>query len=391
VIVDYRNANTPLVLTSGSVEVSASQPVTAMVVSGGSIAPTEPVNGNTLDWPPVDGQPYVALDGDWAVMPDTGIQFPPSDGQTYAAKDGAWVVFTPPTPGIILNTEELSSQIDGSTTHFTLETACASVEVFINGLRQSISYAEMDEDGLGFTIEDVLVSGDSLSVNKYENAISVAPTTITDVLEISGCVLCLDESHLDWLAEDAPLSLWDDRSTAVNDAFQSDAARKPIKKSAIVNSYPVARFDNSNDSLETPVFLSAYPYTIAVVYAISGVNFGDQRTLNGSGAAGENNWLIGTYYGNTTLYNGDFVFGAAPTANVFQLAVVKNNSLRVNGVSYGSNASANVPGILFLGQNNAYGNTGACDIACVVVYDRLLSVNETDALETFLMNKYGIV
>ena len=90
VIVDYRNANTPMVLTSGSVEVAAPQPVTAAVVTGTAMTPTEPTGGGTQDWPPVDGQQYVAKDGDWVVLEDVDIEWPPSDGEQYAAQDGKW-------------------------------------------------------------------------------------------------------------------------------------------------------------------------------------------------------------------------------------------------------------------------------------------------------------
>ena len=454
VIVDYRNANIPLVLTSGSVEITVPQAVTASVVASGSASPTESSAGYTPDWPPSDNLPYVAMNGDWFVMPDTGIQFPASNGQLYGAKNGAWVVIPASSAPGTVSSEELTNQINGSTMHYSLSSSCASLEVFINGLRQRNSYATIDPDGLGFTIEDVLISSDELIVNKYGSASTSSDlsseeltwqvdgstlhyvlasacssvtvfingvrqrnsytvmdlnglgftiedvllfgdeltvdkygtitTSISDVTDIADCILSLDEKGLPYVDSD-PVSSWADNTSFLNDAIQSNTGRMPICKTSIVNGYPVMRFDNSDDSLALPITLSTTPYTIAVVYAISGANTSDQRTINGDAS----NWLIGTYT-NSALYNGDFVYGSVPTPNVFQLSVVRDHTLRINGAEMGTSSAAGTPGTLFLGQNDSFGNTGACDIACVVIYNRSISNDELSNLETFLKNRYSI-
>ena len=169
VIVDYRSANTPMVLTSGSVVTAAPQPITAAVVNSGNSNPAETTPGNTLDWPPSDGQQYIARDGDWSVVEfpaDTDIEWPPSDGNNYMVRNGTWVIVPTGSSGFMQVSDDLSSKV-GFGNHFMLSTFAESILVSVNGLIQKITDVILDDDSMGFSFSGVVNIGDEF-IARYE-------------------------------------------------------------------------------------------------------------------------------------------------------------------------------------------------------------------------------
>ena len=79
-------------------------------------------------------------------------------------------------------TENLSSQVPASGNHYTITNSGISdtLKIYVNGVREHATLSGMDANGLGFTIYDTLLLGDTLVVD-YNN-LSTASSTGGDVL-----------------------------------------------------------------------------------------------------------------------------------------------------------------------------------------------------------------
>lgn len=181
---------------------------------------------------------------------------------------------------------------------------------------------------------------------------------------------------------------WDGIVNVGNRFIQSTSGRRPLYKTNRVNSLPALYFDNTDDGMDSTIVIPEVPYSIFLVYNCQEAS-NYHRALQGS-----NNWLIGPYNGNHSLYNGDFITGAAVVAMEFVYATVIANSsghtFRINGSTEGTNIRTTAPGAISLGNEGFYSEELYGDIAELIIYYNDLSSMEYGFVESYLSSKYNI-
>lgn len=197
--------------------------------------------------------------------------------------------------------------------------------------------------------------------------------------------------------------------TGLNTFNQATGAAQPIYKTAIVNGQNIIRFsgaqwmncnNNSKNQFATNSSLSVF--CIANSGAISGLN---TNFFINKGVFPSGGW--GCYAVNAAL---DFGFVTTTkaqyecTTNVFSSSFKIYTALctqgsgsttfYVNGASAetktGTAGSVAYTGVVNFGSDNANTRTWNGDIQCVIVFYRLLSTNEFNAVINFLKSRLGI-
>lgn len=195
-------------------------------------------------------------------------------------------------------------------------------------------------------------------------------------------------------ADGTPVALLEDQSGEGNDLTQADGDKRPLLKLNVVNGLPVLRFDGTDGWLRA-VFALAQPLTVFVV----GRQAND--TQHGYFTDGVNNISMIVSDDNTPttgkwrIYSGAQVASSATRdtdwhafAGVFNGA---SSLLSVDGDVTTGDAGSDSPGGVTLGSNgNRSGSFLSGDVARVLVYDNALSDADREAVESFLMNLYGL-
>jgi hypothetical protein len=186
---------------------------------------------------------------------------------------------------------------------------------------------------------------------------------------------------------------WDDRISGRQATITGGTtSRAPVRVAEQVRGRDVARFDASDDSLNPNSYSVAAPYTVVVAYAPRTTS-GNHRTLNGA----TTNWLIGPRSGFHTFFAGSgFVSqthaSAAATAGQYAVCVAQAGTsagsglFRVNGVDCTqSNTPSGSPGVVYIGGGvGLFAEPSDADIAHVLVWPRLLSLTEIQAVEAWI-------
>lgn len=210
---------------------------------------------------------------------------------------------------------------------------------------------------------------------------------------ISGLQVWLSARELS-LNNDDPVSSWTDLSGHNNHATQATSANRPLFKTNVLNTYPVVRFDGSNDVLTFTNNINVGPSTIFVIgNRISGTNY---RAIVVTGKFGM--YAQGGVSTNWIIYLGaDLISGvASDTTHRLMTAAISSGTTaklwtnnanavtRTNGVAYTSNVTSTI-GASPSGIQQFNG-----DIAEVLVYDTALSDANVAKVNTFLMARYGM-
>ena len=207
-------------------------------------------------------------------------------------------------------------------------------------------------------------------------------------LNVSGCELWFAANKLQGYSNNDAMSVWFDLTEYGYNATQSVSTEKPLYKTNMVNGLPAAYFDNSNDGMYGSVNVTN-PYTVIVVYN-SITTSGNRRCVQGN----SNNWLIGPYGGEHSLYNGAFIEGPTIVANEFVYCRVQGTvsgaEFWVNGSSQGSNGNTTAPGVLNLAYEGAYNEPLNGHIAELIVYDSSISSADALLVENYIKAKYGL-
>ena len=214
---------------------------------------------------------------------------------------------------------------------------------------------------------------------------SAAPPVTT------GLRLHLDASALTGLSDGATVTTWTDVSGQGNHAAASGT---PIYKPGILNGQPVVRF-NGASRFTTANLSSQFP-TAATVFIATTISNDNAYTLVQSNPTADEWWR---WDGNGTSYPALFrgnrleSYTAMPNSGSHLFAITSSASaweMSINGVSQGvAGANYNAGGVLAIGDGaNSRGLNG--DIAEVIIYSRVLTVEETNAVGYYLESKYGI-
>jgi hypothetical protein len=231
---------------------------------------------------------------------------------------------------------------------------------------------------------------DSVGTSVYVDTVGTDFLSDFDPGRIADLVLWLvgdDLGDVEGLTGSSTIGNWTDRSTQGNDATQTVEGEKPVYQVGVVNEHDVARFDITNDGMDTTLSQSL-SYTVVLVYAHNQGGSGNRRAVQGS-----NNWLMGPYANNHQVYNGAFINGGATDGN-FHIHVFRgetaNAEYYIDGAFIGSNGQSTAPGTFALGAEGGFGEPADSDIAEVLVYDRFLTLAQIAALEAYLSLKYNI-
>lgn len=176
-----------------------------------------------------------------------------------------------------------------------------------------------------------------------------------------------------------------------NSQTQATAANRPVLITG-ANGYKAIQFDNSNDTilLSTSANITARPLTVFVAYAPRSASQGGLRVLCGS-----NNWLMGprsesglgrlaysSYIGNWIA--GEYIRVGNVLTHTLEQPSASNATLRVNGVSQGTNTGTTAPGQLRIGGTSVFaGEPAYADIYGIAVYNTSLAAVDRAAVETY--------
>ena len=225
------------------------------------------------------------------------------------------------------------------------------------------------------------------------------------------------------VAADGGVARWEDKSGNGRHATQSTAANRPARKTAIQGGLDVLRADGTNDFLQTSAFSSNLVRSIFVV-AISRetpqVDTFAALVCQADGDFGSGDadpWLIGTTSAGTgashdrlrgiirNAANTDFIQNLVDTAFVTGTPFVTSYINNGTGVfRFGASASTfptaglhatftKTMSIFAQANDNSTNSTNFWDgdIAEILIYSSALSDANRQAVENYLMAKWGIV
>ena len=245
--------------------------------------------------------------------------------------------------------------------------------------------------------------------------------------EIAGLKTWLDASTIDGLSSGDPVQYWYDQSGNDYDAVQNTFANRPLYITEAINSFPVVRFDGSNDymTITSDTGLNMTAFSIAVVLKINnnGNNIQVITSKEGTGSDPWNNrnWWYAvnsnpatagapahriwfrTSAGGATA-NGVNIYSSAAHADgeylitmVTFVGLPTNDGtavLYINDNPDMSSNTARVPDVTQpYVQIGAQGNIQRYlngDIAELLIYEGALSSDDREALNEYLYNKYFV-
>jgi hypothetical protein len=189
---------------------------------------------------------------------------------------------------------------------------------------------------------------------------------------------------------------WEDQSgtggdMAVRASLDQDTAR-PTLKLAAINGHPALSFDGVNDNLQNLVSYG-YPNTVFIVGHYNGSS-PRGRILSGT----SNNWLMGWHGGyRDRFYANGWIYSPTPaTDNSWQIYATDHSAsiqrIFRNNQALQANSVANTQGPvgLNLGSQQGASEWSIAEVAEVIVYDRVLTDAERQAVFTYLNARYGV-
>lgn len=206
-----------------------------------------------------------------------------------------------------------------------------------------------------------------------------------------------------WLKADAitgtnngdGIGTWIDSSGNANSATQTTVASRPIFLTNIFNGKPGVHFDGTNHTFNLPTFLTGATQAEAfvVLKTTADVPSGDRglwRFGNNGTRYPLSSGIVADDFGSTTLNTIGDLSQPLDTAHLYNVSSKANDwCLRINGVLQFQNLvntfavqSSPTLGSIPLGK-------WAGDMAEVVVYNRVLTVAERDAIGRYLNAKYA--
>lgn len=204
------------------------------------------------------------------------------------------------------------------------------------------------------------------------------------------------------LSDGAAVSSWTDQSAASDHAVQATGPQQPTYKTAIVNGHAVLRFDGSDDFMQFAEILDSSGST-AHFFVVAKSNATGNRGILSTRGGGTSGWSMRYTAPTTHSY---YHVGISPNISYtvtdqFNVLEVQRNGLTV---TLGANGTLGTPtaisGYAASSENRttigseAGSSSGPAylngDIAEIVIYDRVLSTVDRNALLTYLQDKYAI-
>jgi len=253
---------------------------------------------------------------------------------------------------------------------------------------------------------------------------------------VTGLQLWLDASDATTLydatsggslvAADGSVARWEDKSGNARHATQSTSGSRPLRKTGVQGGKDVLRFDGSNDSLSIPTstatfkFLHTSDHTVFIVFENENASYDPLVCTNSGGTdsvglniyAGDAGAGIGALAHQVFRgVNGTSVINSASAQSFLTVGwnvvsvvgkptdgtAANRSSIRKNGGSAVTNnaatgaTSANDPhSDLLIGRDGPPFDYHGGDIAEIIIYDSALSDANREAVENYLLAKWGI-
>lgn len=246
-------------------------------------------------------------------------------------------------------------------------------------------------------------------------ALQYSPKIVQD-----GLLMCLDASQNKSYPTDLPvkngLVMWMDASddttfsystgttvTQWRDKSGSDYHMVPKSsgptRSSFLNSRKVLAFTASQTIGNNTINLASSANTVFLVSRLTGVTSGRVLTCNLD--ASGNNWLLGQHGGTANDYYAEgWVYDAPSAVNLTSWKVFMGDwsgtatdlaNFYTDGTALTTNSSAASQGPNKLGINYYSNETSTCEVAEIIVFNRVLSSTERKQVHTYLGQKWGIL
>lgn len=200
------------------------------------------------------------------------------------------------------------------------------------------------------------------------------------------------------IAPAANMEVMADWSGNYRHAVQETVSAQPTLQAAVINGKPVIRFDGADDSLVTPSFVLSQPATIYLVAVINNASGDYGNIIDGNQAGGSGRLIFGPAAGDTyRMFGGSEILSGAIRNLGDQVIVTAifdgvNSEGYLNGPSVmsGDVGVGEVVNGMLLGSNTTNSQVFTGDIAEVLVYSGLHTIQDRQAIEDWLAGIYGI-
>jgi len=238
------------------------------------------------------------------------------------------------------------------------------------------------------------------------------PTAFTSPTGLAGLQLWLDASDASTLfdatsggllvAADGGVARWEDKSGNGKHATQATSANRPLRKTNQQNGLDALLFDGSNDAFSFSSITIPNSHSVFQVYQrLTGVeSFGIANSTSGNVRYASLWFTDGILYqisnapANFTTHG-----GSNAAAGYFVVSTIRNATTSIDVRRNGSSVASVTTGAgvtnAASGSWNAIGdrsqsNFHSGNLCEIIVYDSALSDTNREAVETYLLAKWGI-
>lgn len=192
-----------------------------------------------------------------------------------------------------------------------------------------------------------------------------------------------------------PIQIFGDESGYGNYGYQGTVSAQPTLQSVSFGrlTFNVARFDTVDDGMTTTLNIAdGSPFSVFALWRPA--NPSVTTSIVGSATR---NWMIGTYSGGMLCYFGDWSAVGSVNGTDFVLLEVRvtpgqlNGSAFINGRETGPGGTVQAPLVIALGASGANAYPGGCDLAELIMYDRLLTDKEAVQLRRYFQATYNFM
>jgi hypothetical protein len=205
-------------------------------------------------------------------------------------------------------------------------------------------------------------------------------------LLIPGLQVWLDAAYLS-LVDGTAVSSWSDRSGNGNHAVQATPANQPVYQNGVAGRFkkPALKFDNSDDFMALTTILATSTNTFFIVFS-----------RNATGAT--LNWLLSdtsasyTYQqdGNNWNDSAAAVLSELTQADNFYIRSCRSDVAAIKRRAGQDFSTARIGAEARFRYIGLAGSVCNCSIAELIIYDRILTDAEHEALIEYLKMKYGL-
>lgn len=197
-------------------------------------------------------------------------------------------------------------------------------------------------------------------------------------------------------ADGETIATWTDDSGNGNDATQGTAEAKPTYRANVHAGHPAVSFDRTDDQLDTGLDIGSQPYSIFCVCAFrdGDGSLGSSSHFRNVVRTASSNVIMGLRGSTYGIYNGTSTIAGETIADERWVAfsyVVDGSGgeFWLDGESQGTDAAAPALTDISISRGDTNGFMFGF-VGEVLVYDVALSDEDREAVEDYLMSKWGI-